>query len=576
MQRRLDQLTKPPGSLGRLEEVSQDLAEILGTDHPEVDPALVLVFAGDHGVVAEQVSPYPPEVTVQMVAGFAAGTAAIAVLARSAGLDLKVVAMGVNADLPRELPLVRVQIRRGTRNFCWEPALTADETRRAIAAGRSVAQDAIEAGYRALLLGDMGIGNTTSAAALTAALLGLAPAEVVGPGTGLDAEGVARKTQVVARALDRHRQALGDPQDVLARLGGLEILGMVGAILEAKDHGVPVILDGYITGAAALGAQALDPDARQVLMASHCSSEPGHRRILEHLDLRPLLEWGLHLGEASGAALAFPLIRAAAAIPREMATFVEAGVSNRPEAAIPSVADPPFFAAPALSAQDRAALYRVMASRRDIRHFLPDSIPGPVLARLFRAVHMGPSVGFSQPWDYIVVEDAHSKEKLAILADMERQVQSLYFADPRQQEFLALKVHGIREAPIVLVVTADPDRMGPEILGRHSIPETTQYSVVLGIQNLWLAARAEGLGLGWVSFYRKPQVRALLGIPAHVDPLAILCLGYTSEFPPVPLLEQAGWAERLPLQPLVHVDSYGGPPPTWLAPKATGKGPDHG
>jgi nicotinate-nucleotide--dimethylbenzimidazole phosphoribosyltransferase len=566
MQSRLDRLTKPPGSLGRLERLAVDLAGMLGTDRPEVDPALVLVFAGDHGVVAEGVSPYPREVTRQMLGGFLGGHAAISVLARAAGLDLRVVAMGVDGPVPDHPNLAAVQIRAGTTNFTRGPAMTADEVRRAVDAGRREAGRAADAGYRSILLGEMGIGNTTAAAALTAALLDLPPESVVGPGTGLDAAGVRRKADVVRQALALHGHAATDPWEALARLGGFEIAGMVGAILEACDRGLVVVLDGFITGAAALVAMRIEPTVRDRMVAAHRSAEPGHARILAALGLEPLLEWDMRLGEGSGAALAFGLLRAAAAIPREMATFEEAGVSDRPDrgsAASASTADS--RPAPPLSALDRAAIMRVVAARRDIRRFLPDPIPVPVLRRLVRALAYSPSVGFSQPWDYIVVTDPATKARLWELAERERQSQALYFPEPRRQAFLRLKVEGIREAPVVLVATADPERMGPEVLGRHSLPETCQYSVVLGIENLWLVARAEGIGVGWVSFYQKPHLRAVLGIPPHIDPVALLCLGYTDRFGPIPQLEEVGWAPRLDPLGWVHAERFGAPPPSWLS-----------
>ncbi|MCL8208878.1 MAG: nicotinate-nucleotide--dimethylbenzimidazole phosphoribosyltransferase [Actinomycetia bacterium] len=567
MQARLDRLTKPPGSLGRLERLAVDLAGKLGTDRPEVDPALVLVFAGDHGVVEEGVSPYPPEVTRQMVGGFLAGHAAISVLARAAGLDLEVVAMGVAGPLPVAPGLTAVQIRPGTANFTREPAMSLGEARAAVEAGRHQAARAAARGYRTILLGEMGIGNSTAAAALTAALLDLPPEAVVGPGTGLDAAGVRHKADVVRRGLALHGPYVRDPWEALARLGGLEIAGMVGAVLEATARGLLVVLDGFITGAAALVATRLDPAAGERLLAAHRSSEPGHGRILDALGLEPVLEWGLRLGEGSGAALAFGLVRAAAAVPREMATFEEAGVSDRPDRAPadtgPDPAGPAGRPAPGLSAMDRAAVLRVIRARRDIRRFLPDPIPVPVLRRLLQALEYSPSVGFSQPWDYIVVTDPAVKARLWDLADRERRSQALYFPEAKRQEFLRLKVEGIREAPVILVATADPERMGPEVLGRHSQPETCQYSVVLGLENLWLLARAEGIGVGWVSFYQKPHLRAVLGIPPHVDPVAVLCLGYTDRFGPIPQLEEVGWAPRLDSRGWVHAERFGAPPPTW-------------
>ena len=320
----LDRLTKPPGSLGRLETIVVQLAGITGSAAPRIDRPAVVVFAADHGVTAQGVSAYPSDVTAQMVANFARGGAAINVLARAAGAELVVVDVGVAA------PEVAApsRIRPGTRDMTLEPAMTRDEALAAIGVGRNVAGGLVADGCDALALGEMGIGNTTAASALVAALTGLAPAEVTGRGTGLDAHAVRHKVTVIETALQRHRPSPDDPLGALAAVGGLEIAALVGAMVAGAEARIPVLLDGFITGAAALVAVGIVPNLGPRLIASHRSPEPGHRVVLERLGLEPLLDLDLRLGEGSGATLALPLIRAATRILEEMATFDSAGVSG--------------------------------------------------------------------------------------------------------------------------------------------------------------------------------------------------------------------------------------------------------
>jgi nicotinate-nucleotide--dimethylbenzimidazole phosphoribosyltransferase len=311
VRRALDAKTKPRGSLGRLEDVAVQVAVACGTAAPgRLRPAIV-VAAADHGVAAHGVSAYPQEVTQQMLATFASGGAAICVLAREAGAELVVVDAGVLE--PVDDPAVRqVRIRAGTADFTAGPAMTRAEALAALEAGTELARD-LDAGIVAL--GDMGIGNTTSAAA--------PPEEVCGRGTGVDDEGLRRKVDVVRRALARHR--VDEPLDVLAAVGGLEIAFLVGVAIGA---GGPVVLDGFITAAAALVAVRLAPAVRERLIASHRSPEPGHSLALVDLGLEPLLDLGLRLGEGSGAALALPLVQSALAILSDMATFEQAGVTD--------------------------------------------------------------------------------------------------------------------------------------------------------------------------------------------------------------------------------------------------------
>jgi nicotinate-nucleotide--dimethylbenzimidazole phosphoribosyltransferase len=333
---RLDRLTKPPGSLGRLEQLTTQLGAIIGTDHPHADRPAVVVFAGDHGVTAQGVSAYPSEVTAQMVANFVRGGAAINVLARLAGAPVVVVDVGVASPIPdvgaardAGARLVSRRVADGTRDMTVEPAMTRLEAIAAIEVGRSVVTDLIAEGVDVLAVGEMGIGNTTAASAVTTVLTGRRSAELTGRGTGLQDAAVIRKAAVIERAIHARRPDPADPIGVLAAVGGLEIAALVGAILTAAEAGIPVVLDGFITGAAALVAASIAPNVASRLIASHVSAEPGHRIVLERLGLRPLLDLDLRLGEASGAALALPIVRAAAAILAEMATFEDAGVSGQ-------------------------------------------------------------------------------------------------------------------------------------------------------------------------------------------------------------------------------------------------------
>jgi nicotinate-nucleotide--dimethylbenzimidazole phosphoribosyltransferase len=317
--RAFDGKTKPRGSLGRIEEVGCAIAGIRGFV-PERLECVVVVAAGDHGVAAEGVSAYPQEVTAQMVANFASGGAAINVLARHAGARLVVVDAGV--AVPFEHESVRsLRIGAGTANLADGPAMSDDECAAAVAAGRALVDELGDVDV--IALGEMGIGNTTSASALTAALLDVDPQLVCGRGTGLDEAGLAHKVATVRRALEVNRG-----RDPLTALGGFEVAFLAGIALGCADRRVAVLVDGFITAVAALAAARIDPAVRGVLIASHRSPEPGHAVVLDALDLEPLLDLGLRLGEASGAALALPLLHASIALLREMATFDDAGVTD--------------------------------------------------------------------------------------------------------------------------------------------------------------------------------------------------------------------------------------------------------
>lgn len=323
----LDAKTKPRRSLGRLEELACRVAAIRGSADTGRLEAVVVVVAADHGVTAEGVSAYPQEVTRQMLANFAAGGAAICVLVREAGASLLVVDAGVAS--PLEDPRIRdARVGPGTANAAKGPAMTRAQALQGLAAGIELAAELAGRGVGIVALGEMGIGNTTSASALCAALLPADPASVCGRGTGLDEEGLRRKLAVVRRALDVNHPDPSDPLGVLAALGGFEIAFLVGLALRAAAERLVILLDGFISGAAALVAARLAPTVTESMVAAHLSPEPGHRLVLEELGLRPLLDLGMRLGEGTGAALALPIVRAASAVLRDMATFAEAGVSD--------------------------------------------------------------------------------------------------------------------------------------------------------------------------------------------------------------------------------------------------------
>jgi nicotinate-nucleotide--dimethylbenzimidazole phosphoribosyltransferase len=327
-QQRQQHLTKPVGALGRLEELSIQLAGITGVLRPPLRPCRVIVCAGDHGVTEEGVSAYPADVTAQMVHNFLAGGAAINVLARQFGAEVTVVDVGVKSELPDHPRLVKAKIRPGTANFLREPAMTRTEAVAAIEVGIEAAQAALADGVRVLVTGDMGIGNTTASAAIAAALTGQPAVEVTGLGTGIGREGWRHKVEVVARAIELQLPDKHDPLDVLSKVGGLEIGAIAGVVLAAAAARVPVLIDGVIATAGAAIATGLAPAARSFMIAGHQSLEPGHRALLDYLDLRPLMNLDLRLGEGSGALLALPLLDAAVALLNEMATFSDAGVSG--------------------------------------------------------------------------------------------------------------------------------------------------------------------------------------------------------------------------------------------------------
>ena len=328
-----NRLTKPPGSLGRLEEIAIRLAGIAGTPQPRIAAKVVIVCAADHGVTAEGVSAYPAAVTPQMVLSFARGGAAINVLARRAGARVVIADLGVDHDFPPDLPIAHVKVGRGTANMTAGPAMTRAAALRSISVGIDLAASEAAAatpggGLLVVGTGDMGIGNTTASSAIVAALTGTPVAAVTGRGTGIDDATWRRKVATIERALAVNAPDPSDALDVLAKVGGYEIGGLVGVILGAAARRLPVVIDGFISGAAALLAATLCPAVRDYLFAAHRSVEVGHRVVLERLGLDPLLDLQLRLGEGTGAALAMRLLEDALAIQSEMATFEDAGVSG--------------------------------------------------------------------------------------------------------------------------------------------------------------------------------------------------------------------------------------------------------
>lgn len=328
LQHIIDTKTKPPGSLGRLESIARQMGMIQRTTHPTVQRPAMIVFAGDHGIAEEGVSPYPQAVTAQMVANFLAGGAAINALSRAAGIELEVVNAGIATPLPSTQGLVDIPIAAGTRNFAREPAMTRDQALAAIQAGAARVRHHAALGTNVIGFGEMGIANTSAAACLMSLLCSVPIDECVGRGTGLDNAGLAKKRNVLASALAHHAVS-ANPLDVLATFGGFEIAMMTGAYLAAAEARMTILVDGFIGTAALLVADALAPNVREYCVFAHASNEAGHRRMLDFFGALPLLSLDMRLGEGTGAALAVPLLRAAVAFVNEMASFESAGVANR-------------------------------------------------------------------------------------------------------------------------------------------------------------------------------------------------------------------------------------------------------
>ncbi len=328
VRKRLDNLTKPPGSLGRLEEIAVQYCCITGTLKPTMGPKVIFTFAGDHGVAAEGVSAYPKEVTPQMVRNMLGGGAAVNVLSRHVEANVQVIDIGVDDPLADAPGLIRRKVRAGTANIADGPAMTVEEARQAIEVGADLAIEAAEGGATLIGTGDMGIANTTPSSALFSALLPCEAEEITGRGTGIGDDALARKIGVIQRALEVNRERLSDPLHTLAALGGLEIAGIAGLILGAASLRVPVVVDGFISSAGALVACRMCEKVKDYLFFSHCSAEAGHKKFFEHIGEEPILDLGMRLGEGTGAALAISLIEASLKIYNEMATFDSAGVSG--------------------------------------------------------------------------------------------------------------------------------------------------------------------------------------------------------------------------------------------------------
>jgi nicotinate-nucleotide--dimethylbenzimidazole phosphoribosyltransferase len=328
-QARLDRLTKPVGSLGRLEELAAHYVMITGEIYPKVPRGVVFTFAADHGVTVEGVSAYPSAVTPQMVLNFLRGGAGVNVLARHVGIEVRVVDIGVAFDFEAVPGLIHKKVMPGSKNLMVEPAMTVAQAEQAVTVGIELATEAAQQGIGLIGTGEMGIGNTTASSAIAAVMTGRPVSEVTGRGTGIDDVGHARKIDVIQRALALHRLDSTHAMEVLAKVGGLEIGGLAGLMLGAAAAHVPVVLDGFIAGAAALIAVGLQPHCKDYLIASHQSVERGHQAVLNHLGLKPLFDLDLRLGEGTGACLGMSLVFAAIKVLTEMATFDEAGVSER-------------------------------------------------------------------------------------------------------------------------------------------------------------------------------------------------------------------------------------------------------
>lgn len=326
--RRQDRLTKPKGSLGRLEEMAIRLCGMQGTATPSPDPVQILQFVSDHGVAAEGVSRFPQVVSFQMLHNIARGGAAVSVMAEAIGARMEIFDLGVATD-PGPIEGVRSErLGASSGNIARAPAMTEEQLAAALALGRAAVERALANGARLLICGEMGIGNTTPATALACALLGLEPAALAGPGTGLDAGGVSHKASVVAKALALHAAPGCATLELLRRLGGFDIAASAGAYIAAAQRGLPILVDGFIMSSAALAAVRLNPGVRDWMLFAHRSAEPGHRHMMEALDADPYLDLGLRLGEATGAETLVPLLRLACIVHQRMATFAEAGVSE--------------------------------------------------------------------------------------------------------------------------------------------------------------------------------------------------------------------------------------------------------
>jgi nicotinate-nucleotide--dimethylbenzimidazole phosphoribosyltransferase len=323
------QLTKPPGSLGRLEELAIQLAGLQGREKPNIERPFIRIYAADHGVVEEGVSAFPQEVTVQMILNFANGGAAISVLANELEADFQVINMGTVNAVPETAHVKECGIASGTKNFCREAAMTEAQLSQALNTGKTIVDDAVARGADIFIAGEMGIGNTTSATALTSALLNQSPEDLVGRGTGVDDAGLQRKVEVVQAALSLHKHSLTSAEACLRCLGGFEIAALAGSFIRCAQTGIPAMVDGFICSAAALVATSINESVSPWLIFSHQSAEQGHKLLLNTMQVKPILSLDMRLGEGSGAAVSLPLLKLACVLHNNMATFDEASVSNK-------------------------------------------------------------------------------------------------------------------------------------------------------------------------------------------------------------------------------------------------------
>lgn len=569
---RLDDLTKPIGSLGKFETLLVRLAGMQGRIIPEICLPHALIFAADHGVAKEEVSAYGSEVTEEMVVNMCMGTAVSSVLARHHQMPIRVIDMGIRRSVRHPNVLVQ-KVALGTKNFIYGPAMSIKQAEICLHTGAQSAKEVIDNGCDLLILGEMGIANTTVASAMLAVLCGVDVDAVVGIGTGIGDEKFSHKKAVIRQSIAINQPDPQNPWEVLAKLGGFEIGAMAGAVLYSASRQIPVLLDGVITTAAAILACRIHPKVKEYLIAGHLSPEPAHRIALAELGLEPLLDAGLRLGEGSGALLAYPLLQQACAVMAQTATFTDARVSNphRTSMKMQQMENEEAKATPHLnelgtqpapvdfSLEERAAVYKAILARRDIRIFLPDPIPDEVLRRILTAAHHAPSVGYMQPWNFLLIRDKQRLATIQQAVERERIRAGDAYEEAKKEYYLRLKVEGLTEAPLTICVTNDTSRGGPHVLGRNTIPETDLMSTSCAIENMWLAARAEGVALGWVSIYQKQDIREILQIPNEVDPVALLTLGYTPYFPEIPVLERVGWGKRLRLETLIYENEWGHP-----------------
>lgn len=325
---KINNKTKPIGALGKLEKIALQIGKIQNTTSPELNKPAIMVFAGDHGIVEEGVSPFPQEVTFQMVMNFLNGGAAINVFADQNDISLYIIDAGVNYDFPEHPVLINQKIAKGTMNFAHEPAMTIEQCELAMQRGAELIEEVYNIGTNIIGFGEMGIGNTTSASALFSAYSGIAPDKTSGRGTGLDENGVSHKAQVIKKALEKYGEGLS-PIEILATYGGFEIAMTTGAMLKAAECGMCILVDGFIITSALLAANAINPNIIDYCIFSHQSNEQGHKLMLEHLQVEPVMQLDLRLGEGTGAAIAYPVVKSAVSFLNEMASFDDAGVSNK-------------------------------------------------------------------------------------------------------------------------------------------------------------------------------------------------------------------------------------------------------